>query len=104
MNAMSYYIRFEESLDLGDIECYLVRIDSPIRLEIGDKIAISYFSFDRSEESWDDIDRMMELLLEKSIYPSNYKASFEISYIMYNHEFFGDDGINFHGVVTLKGK
>ena len=106
MKAMIYIIRFEENLGLGDIDFYLKEIESPIRLEVGDKITLSFASFDRSlEDDKDYIGRMVELLLEKSIYPSKYRASFEISDIMYNHEFYDDDdGINFHGVITLKGK
>lgn len=107
MKAMIYIIRFEENLGLGDIDFYLKEIESPIRLEVGDKIALSFASFDRSlEDDKDYIGRMVELLLEKSIYPSKYRASFEISDIIYNHEFYDDDddGINLHGVITLKGK
>ena len=107
MEAMIYIIRFEENLGLGDIDFYLKEIESPIRLEVGDKIALSFASFDRSfEDDKDYIGRMVELLLEKSIYPSKYRASFEISDIMYSHEFYDDDddGINIHGVITLKGK
>jgi hypothetical protein len=110
MKAMIYVIRFEEELDLGDIDCYLKEIKSHIRLEIGDKIALSFASFDRSLE--DDEYRIVELmgyLLEKSIYPSKYRASFEISDITYIHEYYYDDddyddGINFYGAITLKGK
>lgn len=104
MKAIIYVIRFEENSGLGDIDWFLKEIKSPIRLEIGDKIALSFESFDRSLE--DDRNRIAELmgyLLEKSIYASKYRASFEISDIMYNHEFDGDEP-NFHGVITLKGK
>ena len=103
MKAMNYLIRFEENLGLGDIDFYLKKIESPIRLEIGDKIALGFASFDRSLE--DDIYSMMELLLEKSIYASEYMASFEISDITYNHDHYDDDDdFNFHGAITLKGK
>ena len=107
MEAMIYIIRFEENLGLGDIDFYLKEIESPIRLEVGDKIALSFASFDRSfEDDKDYIGRMVELLLEKSIIASRHSATFEISDIMYKHEFYDydDDGINIHGVITLKGK
>jgi hypothetical protein len=105
MKAMIYIIRFEENLGLGDIDFYLKEIESPIRLEVGDKIALSFASFDRSlEDDKDYIGRMVELLLEKSIYPSKYRASFEISDIIYNHDYYDDDEVNFNGVITLKGK
>ena len=106
MKVMTYEIRFEENLDLGDIDFYLKEIESPIRLEIGDKIALSFASFDRSlEDDKDYIGEMMELLLEKSIYASEYMASFEISDITYNHDHYDDDDeINFNGYITLKGK
>ncbi len=109
---MIYIIRFEENLGLGDIDFYLKEIESPIRLEVGDKIALNFASFDSrlddfmdKEEKEKEKDDMMRCLLEKSIYPSKYRASFEISDIIYNHEFYDDDddGINFHGVITLKG-
>lgn len=106
MKAMTYIIKFEENLGLGDIDFYLKEIESPIRLEIGDKIALSFVSFDRSlEDDRDYIGRMVEFLLEKSIYASEYMASFEISNITYIHESYDYDGeINFHGSITLKGK
>ena len=104
MKAMIYIIKFEENLGLGDIDFYLKEIESPIRLEIGDKIALSFASFNRSLE--DDIHSMVKLLLEKSIYASEYMASFEISDITYNHHYYDDDEdvVDFHGVITLKGK
>lgn len=111
MKAMTYVIRFEENLDLGDIDFYLKEIESPIRLEIGDNIVLSLASFDRSLDA--DLDGMMELLLKKSIYPLKYRASFEISDIIYNHEYYDydyndyddyDDYLNFHGIIILKGK
>lgn len=103
MKPMIYVIRFEENSGLGDIGFYLKEIESPIRLEIGDKIFLSLASFDRSLEG--DIDGMMELLLEESIYPLKYRASFEISDITYNNEYYyrGVE-INFYGIITLKGK
>ena len=108
MKAIIYVIRFEPELGFRDIALYLKKIESPIRLEVGDKIALSFASFDRSlEDDKDYIGRMVELLLEKSIYPSKYRASFEISDIMYNHEFYDDDDydeFNFHGIITLKSK
>ena len=105
MKAIIYVIRFEENLGLGDIDFYLKEIESPIRLEVGDKIALSFASFDRSlEDDKDYIGRMVELLLEKSIYPSKYRASFEISDIIYNHDYYDDDEVNFNGIITLKGK
>ena len=106
MKAMFYVIRFEPELDLGDIDCYLKEIESPVRLEIGDKIALSFASFDTSiEDDSGYIVSMVELLLEKSIYPSEYKASFEISDIIYNHyDYYDGEEINFHGIITLKGK
>ena len=104
MKAIIYDIRFEKNLDLGDIDWFLKEIKSPIRLEIGDKIALSFDSFDRSlEEDNHRIAEYMGYLLKESIYASKYRASFEISDIMYNHEFDGDEP-NFHGVITLKGK
>lgn len=106
MKAMTYLIRFEPELGFRDIDLYLKKIKSHIRLEIGDKIALSFASFDRSLE--DDKDRIVELmgyLFEKSIYRSSYSAFFEISDIVYNHGFYDDDGeFYFYGVITLKGK
>ncbi len=103
---MTYLIRFEPELGFRDIDLYLKKIKSHIRLEIGDKIALSFASFDRSLE--DDKDRIVELmgyLFEKSIYRSGYSAFFEISDIVYNHGFYDDDGeFYFYGIITLKGK
>lgn len=105
MKAIIYVIRFEPELDLRDIEWSLKEIISPIRLEIGDKIKLSIESFDRSpEDDINDIGRMRDLLLSKSMHASSYRASFEISDIIYNHEYNGEDEVNFHGVITLKGK
>ena len=107
MKAMTYVIRFEPELDLGDIDCYLKEIESPIRLEIGDKIALTFASFDRSiEDDSSNIVKMVKFLLEKSIYVSTrYSAYFEISDITYHHVYYDDDDeVNFHGIITLKGK
>jgi hypothetical protein len=106
MKAMIYVIRFEESLGLGDIEGFLKEIKSPIRLEIGDKITLSIASFDRTpEDDIADIIRMKDLLLPKSWHSTNYTASFEISDITYNNEYYyRDDEIKFYGIITLKGK
>ena len=108
MKAMIYIIKFEENLGLGDIDFYLKEIESPIRLEVGDKIALSFASFDRevnNDLDKDYMDELMGYLFEKSMHPSKYSATFEISDITYNHEYYYyDDEINFHGVITLKGK
>ena len=107
MKAMTYVIRFEPELDLGDIDFYLKEIESPIRLEVGDKIALSFASFDRevnNDLDKDYIDELMGYLFEKSIIASKYSASFEISDITYNHEYRDGEEINFNGVITLKGK
>ena len=102
---MVYVIRFEPELDLGDIDHYLKEIESPIRLEIGDKIALDFASFDRSvEDDSSFIARMVKFLLEKSIYAGRYSAYFKISNITYHHTYYDDDEINFHGTITLKGK
>ncbi len=104
MKAMTYVIKFEENLNLGNIAFYLKEVESPIRLEIGDKIALSIASFDRPFED-NRIDRMMEFLLTKSIDVLKYTAIFEISDIIYNNEYYYKDGeINFYGTITLKGK
>ncbi len=107
MKAMTYEIRFEENLDLGEIEFCLKEIESPVRLEVGDKIALSLESFDRRLDDWMDEggkDDMMRCLLEKSTIASRHSAIFEISDIIYNHDYYDDDGVNFNGVITLKGK
>ena len=108
MKAMNYEISFEEKLGLDDIEFCLKEIESPIRLEIGDKIALSLESFDRSLDGWMDEgekDDMMRCLIEKSIIASRHSATFEISDIIYcNHDYYDDDKVNFNGVITLKGK
>ena len=103
MKAMTYLIRFEESLDLGDIDLFLKKIKSHVRLEIGDKIALSFASF--LEDDKDRIVELMGYLFEKSIYRSEYSAFFEISDIVYNHGFYDDDDeFYFYGIITLKGK
>ena len=106
MKAMIYVIRFEENLGLGDIDCYLKEIKSPIRLEIGDKIALGFASFDRSlEDDRVSTGSMVKFLLEKSIYASTrYSAYFEISDITYHNVDYDGEEIDFHGVITLKGK
>ena len=105
MKAINYEIRFEEKLGLDDMDFYIKEIESPIRLEVGDKIALSFASFDRSfEDDKDYIGRMVELLLEKSIIASRHSATFEISDIIYNHDYYDDDEVNFNGIITLKGK
>ena len=107
MKAMTYEIRFEENLDLGETEFCLKEIESPIRLEIGDKIALSLGSFDSRLDDFMDKgekDDMMRCLLEKSIIASRHSATFEISDIIYNHDYYDDDDVNFNGVITLKGK
>lgn len=107
MKAMTYEIRFEENLDLGEIEFFLNEIESPVRLEVGDKIALSLESFCRRLDDWVDEgvkDYMMRCLLEKSIIASRHSATFEISDIIYNHDYYDDDEVNFNGVITLKGK
>jgi hypothetical protein len=104
---MTYVIRFEPELDLGDIDFYLKEIESPIRLEVGDKIVLSLGSFDSRLDDFMDKgekDDMMRCLFEKSIIASKYSATFEISDIIYNHEYRDGEEINFHGVITLKGK
>ena len=108
MKAMFYVIRFEPELDLGDIEYALKEIESPIRLEIGDKIKLSLDSFDRDPEDGiadiNDVVRMRDILLAKSRHSSRYTATFEISDITYYHDYYDDSVINFHGVITLKDK
>ena len=105
MKEIIYVIIFEPELDLSDVEWFLKEIISPIRLEIGDKIKLSIDSFDRSpEDDINDIARMRDLLLSKSMHSTNYSASFEISDIIYNHEYNGENEVNFHGVITLKAK
>lgn len=108
MKEMIYVIRFEENLDLGEIEFCLKEIESPIRLDVGDKIALSLESFDRRLDDWMDDgekDDMMRCLFEKSIITSRHSATFEISEIIYNHKpYYEDDEFSFHGVITLKGK
>ena len=106
MKPMFYVIRFEPELDLGDIDCYLKEIESPIRLEVGDKIALDFASFDRSiEDDSSNIVKMVKVLLEKSIYASTrYSVYFEISDIAYHHSYYDGEEINFHGIITLKGK
>lgn len=103
MKAITYVIRFEENLDLGDIEFFIKVIESPIRLEVGDKITLSFASFGDIDKCY--VDDMMEVLFKKSIKASKLDAYFEISDIVYNHErHYYDDEINFHGIITLKGK
>ncbi len=98
---MTYLIRFEPELGFRDIDLYLKKIKSHIRLEIGDKIALSFASFDRSlKDVRDNMGSMMKFLSEKSIYASKYSAYFEISNINYHH----DAEFGFHGIITLKGK
>ena len=107
MKAIIYVIRFEENLGLGDIDFYLKEIESPIRLEVGDKIALSFASFDSRLDDFMDKgekDDMMRCLLEKSIIASRHSATFEISDIIYNHDYYDDDEVNFNGIITLKGK
>lgn len=104
MKAMIYVISFEENLDLDDLEWSLKEIESPIRLEVGDKITLSCESFD-GDLNKDYVDEMMEILLKKSIKASKHCAYFEISDTIYNHvrRYYGED-INFHGIIILKGK
>lgn len=112
MKAMIYMIEFEDREDFGDfvgIDFYLRKFISPIRLEVGDKIALGHSSFDRvrfsNQISRDDIDEMMEFLFKKSIKASKYLAYFEISDIEYSHHWNDDEeGFNFHGTIILKGK
>ncbi len=108
MKAMTYYIRFEESLDLGNIYLDLKEIESPIRLEIGDKIAISYESFDERPGPYEDVDQdiveMMELLSKKAIKVSRFNVYFEISDIFYDHVYYDDIDLGFNGKRILKGK
>ena len=109
MKAMIYRIEFEDREYLGGIDFYLRKFISPIRLEVGDKIALSHASFDRvlfsNQISRDDIDKMMEFLFKKSIIVSKYLAYFEILDIVYNHHWDDDEGeFNLRGTIILKGK
>ena len=104
MKPMIYVIKFEENLDLGDIEFFIRVIKSPIRLEVGDKITLSFASFDGDLDKG-YVDDMMEVLFKKSIKASKLDAYFEISDIIYNHEgCYYDVDTNFRGIITLKGK
>jgi FKBP-type peptidyl-prolyl cis-trans isomerase (trigger factor) len=68
MKAIIYVIRFEPELGFRDIALYLKKIESPIRLEVGDKIALSFASFDRSlEDDKDYIHQNIEHLLKFQI-------------------------------------
>ena len=108
MKAMIYIIRFEENLGLGDIDFYLKEIESPIRLEVGDKIALNIASFDSRLDDFmdkEEKDDMMRCLLEKSIIASPYSAFFLISDIAYRNEYYRrNDELNFYGIITLSGK
>ena len=122
MKPMIYIIEFEDEEYFGDIAFFLKEIKSPIRLEVGDKIALNHASFDRLlfyDINNDDINEMMEVLFKRSIKASNYRAYFEISDIVYNHEWYNHEGefnfhewyndndedeFNFHGTIILKGK
>ena len=110
MKEIIYKVSFEDMEYFGDIAFYLKEIISPIRLEVGDKIAISHASLDRvafHDLSNGEINAMWEVLLKKSIEASKYRAYFEISDIVYNHEWYYDedeDEFNFHGEVILRGK
>ena len=108
MKEIIYRVSFEDMEYFGDIAFYLKEIISPIRLEVGDKIALSYASFDRDifhDLSNDEINAMWKALLKKSIKASKYYAYFETSDIVYNHEWYHDeDEFNFHGEVILRGK
>jgi hypothetical protein len=105
MKEMTYVIKFEPELDLGDIEGFLKEIKSPIRLEIGDKITLSIASFNRTpEDDIADIIRMKDLLLPKSRHSTNYRATFEISDITYDHIRYDDIDYGFRGIIILKGK
>ena len=108
MKAMIYEIRFEDNKDIGDIEFALNVIKSPIRLEIGDKIALSGESFDvlgmDKDIIEDYLNEMMEILLKKAIKASKFYAYFEISDIIYYHECYDNTDFGFNGVITLKGK
>ena len=102
MKAMIYVIRFEENLDLDDLEWHLKKIESPIRLEIGDVIGLGLASFDEDLDKGSTVE-LMGYLLERSIYSVEYPAYFKISDIMYSHDYY-DGEIRFNGVITLKGK
>ena len=108
MKTMIYGINFEDNKDIGDIEFALNVIKSPIRLEIGDKIALSGESFDVLGMDKDIIEdyltEMMEILFKKSIKASKFNAYFEISDIIYYHECYDNIDFGFNGVITLKGK
>ena len=102
MKEMTYAIKFEDDKGTGDIKFALRDIKSPIRLEVGDKIAISGESFD--ETNLDYINEMMEVLLKKAIKASKFHAYFEISDIIYHHEYYDELGSSFSGLIVLKGK
>ena len=108
MKSMTYLIRFEDKLDLVDIAHSLKEIKSPIRLEVGDKIAIGGESFDEinpdKDINLDYINEMMEILLKKAIKASEDYAYFEISDIIYYNEDYNRPDYFFHGVIILKGK
>ena len=108
MKAVKYEIRFEEKLGLDDIDFYIKEIESPIRLEIGDKIELNIASFDSKLDDFmdkEEKDDMMRCLLEKSIIASPYSAFFLISDIAYRNEYYRrNDELSFYGVITLKGK
>ena len=108
---MIYRIVFEDNEDIedyGHIDFYLKEITSPIKLEVGDKIVLSGASFDRVtfyDLRDDDIDEMMEFLIKNSIRESKHLAYFEISDIVYNHEWYNNEAeYNFHGIIILRGK
>ena len=108
---MIYMIEFEDREDFGDfvgIDFYLRKFISPIRLEVGDKVYLSHASFDSvlfsNQISRDDIDKMMEFLLKKSIIASKHLAYFEISDIVYNHHWNDDVEFNLRGTIILRGK
>ena len=109
MESMIYRIRFEDEEYFGDIGFYLKEIESPIRLEVGDKIALTFASFDwdgtGKDQDQDHATEMMDLLIKKSINPPKYAVTFEISDVIYNHDWYGDEEeFNFHGTIILKGK
>lgn len=107
MKEMIYRIEFEDNEDYGYIYLYLREFINPIRLEVGDKIALSHSSFDRlnNDISTDRIDEMMEFLLKKSIKSTKHFAFFEISDIVYSHHWNDDEGeFNLRGIIILKGK
>lgn len=104
MESMIYLIRFEDEEYFGDIGFYLKEIESPVRLEVGDKITLSFASFDGDLDKG-YVDEMMEVLFKKSIKASKLDAYFEISDIIYNHEgYYYDVDTNLRGIIILKGK